>query len=243
MRLVDDILGVQPQHEGSITARLAGVSRTFAGVVPVHAVCPIDLLIHRGDYVCITGRSGSGKSTLLQVLGLLDSPTSGSYELDGIETTTLSSRERTSLRGERIAFVFQAFHLLASRTVTENVMMATLYTGMPRLERRERAREALKAVGLEHRLDVRPNTLSGGERQRVAIARAMVGRPSLLIADEPTGNLDSRTADSVLGIFDDLNRAGLSIVIATHDPGVARLARRHITMNDGVSSGLAGRDS
>jgi putative ABC transport system ATP-binding protein len=219
-------------------ADLAGVARTFPGTPPVSAVRPTDLVVEAGDYVAITGRSGSGKSTLLHLLGLLDRPTAGTYRLGGTDVTRLTDAERTALRGQRIGFIFQAFHLLAHRSAVENVMVALLYRRCARRERYERARAALDRVGLSHRVDALPTTLSGGERQRVAIARAVVTEPALLLADEPTGNLDSTTAASVLATFDALNGQGYTVVVVTHDLHVAGHAARRLEMSDGVLTEL-----
>jgi putative ABC transport system ATP-binding protein len=213
---------------------LRGVARTYPGSPPVHALRPADLSIEADDYVAVTGPSGSGKSTLLHLLGLLDSPTSGSYLLDGMDTCALRDRDRSALRGRRIGFVFQAFHLLAYRTALENVLLAELYNHTPRGSRLQAAAGALTAVGLGHRLDALPTTLSGGECQRVAIARALVNRPSLLLCDEPTGNLDSRNAASLMELLDQLNSSGFTIVVITHDAGVAAHARRTVAISDGV---------
>jgi putative ABC transport system ATP-binding protein len=212
---------------------LAGVSRSFPGPPAVHAVRGVDLVVGRNDYVSIVGSSGSGKSTLLHLLGLLDRPTTGDYRLDGIDTLGLSERARAGVRGRRIGFVFQAFHLLPHRSVLENVMLALVHGGHPRGERRERAERALERVGLGHRVGFSPATLSGGERQRVAIARALVGGPSLLLADEPTGNLDSATSGSVLDLFDELHDEGLTLAVITHDEQVSRRALRRVRMTDG----------
>jgi putative ABC transport system ATP-binding protein len=212
---------------------LAGVTRSFPGPPVVHAVRGVDLVIRRGDYVSIAGPSGSGKSTLLHLMGLLDRPTAGTYRLDGGDTQAMSERERAAWRGRRIGFVFQAFHLLAHRSVAENVELAMVYTGAARRHRAGRARAALERVGLGHRVAFSPATLSGGERQRVAIARALVAGPSLLLADEPTGNLDSATAASILDLFDDLHRGGLTLAVVTHDEAVSRRALRRVRTVDG----------
>ncbi|MDH5372888.1 MAG: ABC transporter ATP-binding protein [Acidimicrobiia bacterium] len=213
---------------------LESVSRTFEGTPPVHALRSVDLSIEQGEYISIMGPSGSGKSTLLNVLGLLDEPTSGSYVLDGVDVRAAVDSERTALRGRKIGFVFQAFHLLRHRSVVENVMTALLYNGYPRKERRRAAETALERVGMGHRMTQTPDTLSGGERQRVAIARAIVSEPSLLLADEPTGNLDTQTSESVLAVFDDLRRDGLTLIVVTHDPQVSAHAERQVGMIDGI---------
>lgn len=209
------------------------VARTFPGPPPVEALKPADLTIDHGEYLAIVGPSGSGKSTLLHLLGLLDSPTSGTYYLNGIDTRSLSERERAGLRASDIGFVFQAFHLLNHRTNVENVMLADVYRVGGRRNRRERAIEALNDVGLSHRLEGNPTTLSGGERQRVAIARALVSEPSLLLADEPTGNLDTVTGEQIMSLFADLHARGLTIAVITHDDSVAAQAGRAVRIRDG----------
>jgi putative ABC transport system ATP-binding protein len=213
---------------------LHGVGMTYPGPPPIRALRPADLKVTRGEYVTVVGPSGSGKSTFLNVVGLLDRPTEGTYELDGIDVSTLREGERTALRGKRIGFVFQSFHLLPYRTATENVMLAQLYNGTRRVRRRPAALDALARVGLEHRREAAPTHMSGGERQRVAIARALVNRPSLLLCDEPTGNLDTVTASGVMGLLDELHAAGLTIVVITHDEAVARRGQRTVTIRDGV---------
>jgi putative ABC transport system ATP-binding protein len=215
---------------------LDGLARTYPGPPPVPALRPASLVIEAGDYVAVTGPSGSGKSTLLHLLGLLDAPTGGRYLLDGVDTSALGDKDRSALRGRRIGVVFQAFHLLPYRTALENVLLAQLYNNTPRAARLQAAIEALDAVGLGHRLDALPTTLSGGESQRVAIARALVNTPSLLLCDEPTGNLDSANAAAVMGLLDELNAAGYTIVVITHDPAVAAHARRTVAISDGVLS-------
>jgi putative ABC transport system ATP-binding protein len=215
---------------------LRGLARTYPGPPPVRALRPASLVIQAGDYVAVTGPSGSGKSTLLHLLGLLDTPTGGSYLLDGLDTSTLGDKDRSALRGRRIGIVFQAFHLLPYRTAVENVLVAQLYNHTPRPARLPAAAAALAAVGLGHRLDALPTTLSGGECQRVAIARALVNQPSLVLCDEPTGNLDSANAAALMSVLDELNSSGYTIVVITHDPAVAAHARRLITIADGVLS-------
>ncbi|PRY31906.1 ABC transporter ATP-binding protein [Pseudosporangium ferrugineum] len=213
--------------------RLTGVGRSFPGDPPVHVLAGVELTVRRGDYVGIVGPSGSGKSTLLNVLGLLDRPDTGSYLLEGAETTALGDRQRTALRGARIGFVFQSFHLMDYRTVEENVMLGGLYTGLTRTQRRDRAAEALDRVAMSHRRTFLPTRLSGGERQRVAIARALIGAPALLLCDEPTGNLDSVTTGAVLDLFDELRANGTTLLVITHDDTVAGRADRRIRLRDG----------
>ena len=215
---------------------LRALARTYPGPPEVRALRPADLVIGEGDYVAVTGPSGSGKSTLLHLLGLLDTPTGGTYLLDGLDTSTLPDRDRSTLRGRRIGFVFQSFHLLPYRTTEENVLLAQLYNNTPRTRRRAAAAEALRRVGLGHRMEALPTTLSGGEGQRVAIARALVNRPSLLLCDEPTGNLDSQNAATVMELLDALHADGFTIVVITHDANVAGRAGRRIAIRDGVES-------
>jgi putative ABC transport system ATP-binding protein len=215
---------------------LEDVSRVFDTDPPVAALRDVNLRVDSGEYLAIVGPSGSGKSTLLNVLGLLDRCTGGRYLLDGLDVAELTDGERAAERGRRIGFVFQSFHLLSYRTVEENVMLSELYLGTPRKERRRRAAEALDRVGLSHRRGFEPIRLSGGERQRVAIARALLGEPSLLLCDEPTGNLDSVNTQSVLSLFDDLREQGLTILVITHDHDVAARASRRVRMVDGQLS-------
>ena len=212
---------------------LAGVSRSFPGPPEVHAVRDVDLRIPGGDYLSIVGPSGSGKSTLLHLLGLLDRPTSGRYLLGGVDVAPLDERRRAELRARSIGFVFQSFHLLDHRTVLENVALAMVYSRVDRRERVCRAHDALDRVGLGHRKGFHPTTLSGGERQRVAIARAIVSEPLVLLADEPTGNLDSTNAGAILDLFDELHANGLTVAVITHDHQVSRRARRRVRIVDG----------
>ncbi len=213
---------------------------TYPGLVPVEALRPTDLTIGRGDHVAITGPSGSGKSTLLNVLGLIDVPTAGRYLVGGVDTALLGEADRTALRARFFGFVFQAFHLVAGRTVVENVELGMLYTRLGRRERRRRVDEALERVELGHRAGAVPATLSGGERQRVAIARAVAGRPEVLLCDEPTGNLDSTTSTAVLDLIDELKATvGLTVIMVTHDPVVAARAGRLLSVHDGMVVELA----
>ena len=214
---------------------LRGVSRTFeVGDRPVHALRGVDLDIRTGEHVAIMGPSGSGKSTLLNVLGCLDRPTTGSYVLDGEEVATLDEREVSRVRQRKIGFVFQSFHLVPRLSAIGNVELPMIFAGVEPDERRARASEALDAVGLHERAEHRPNQLSGGERQRVAIARAVVMQPAILLADEPTGNLDSRSGREVIELIERMNAAGLTLIVVTHDPAVAARARRLVRLADGV---------
>jgi len=226
----------RPQQPATADAviELQGLGRVFPGPPPVEALQPTDLVVRQGEYLSIVGPSGSGKSTLLHLLGLLDRPTNGRYLLDGIDTGGLSDGQRTGLRGQKLGFVFQAFHLLNHRTVMENVVLAQLYNDTPRSERKRRAVEALDQVGLSHRLEFTPMTLSGGEKQRVAVARALVTRPALLLADEPTGNLDSASSSAVLDLFDELHDAGLTLAVITHDLDVSARAAQRVRITDGI---------
>jgi ABC-type lipoprotein export system ATPase subunit len=217
----------------SPVVELRGVSRTFDRDQPVHALRAVDLSIWPGEWLAIVGPSGSGKSTLLNVLGLLDRQTEGTYRFDGVDVNELDDLARAGLRGRRIGFIFQAFHLLPHRTVLENVMLAELYVGMPRKGRRERALAALDRVGLGDRASFLPTRLSGGQRQRAAIARSLMADPSLLLCDEPTGNLDSKSAANVLDILGDLSRDGLTLIVITHDEQVAARAERRVRIVDG----------
>src|SRR2546423_8871577 len=205
-----------------------------SGENEVQALRGVDAGIDGGDFVSIIGPSGSGKSTLMHILGCLDSPTSGEYWLDGEDVALLSARALARIRNQKIGFVFQTFNLLPRATIWKNVELPLLYAGLRRDERRERALEALKRVGLDKRAKHRPNELSGGQRQRVAIARALVNSPSLILADEPTGNLDTKTGSDIINIFEELSASGQTIVIVTHDPAIAARTRRRIKIVDGV---------
>jgi putative ABC transport system ATP-binding protein len=212
------------------------IERTYPTTPRVEALRPTSLSIAEGDYVAVVGRSGSGKSTLLNVLGLLDTPTGGKYWLDGFDTGSLTARERAALRGSRIGFVFQSFHLIPHRTVWENVALTGTYSRRRRADRLAKAREAIERVGLEHRMDFLPSRLSGGERQRVAIARAVAGAPKVLLCDEPTGNLDSGRSLEIAELFEQMTADGLTVVIVTHDEALAARAGRQLHVTDGVVS-------
>ena len=203
------------------------------GETKVHALRGVDVEIMPGEFVAIMGASGSGKSTFMNILGCLDQPSRGSYFLDGTNVAMLDKTALAAIRNRKLGFVFQGFNLLARTTALENVELPTLYAKMSKQERLRRAEEALKLVGLGERLEHFPSQLSGGQQQRVAIARALVNRPSILLADEPTGNLDSHTSVEIMGIFQELNDQGLTIVLVTHEPDIARFARRNIHFRDG----------
>ena len=214
--------------------RLEQVCRDFqVGDQVVHALDCVDLEIQAGEYISVMGPSGSGKSTLLNLLGLLDRPTSGTYWLNDKDVSALGDSELAEQRQRNIGFIFQSFHLIPRLSALENVELPLVLAGAPPKERRARAREVLDAVGLSARLDHRPDQLSGGERQRVAIGRAIVMRPGVLLADEPTGNLDSKSGDEVIEIIEQLNRDGISLLVVTHDPDIGGRARRHLVMHDG----------
>ena len=212
-----------------------GLAKTYRlGQVDVLALRGVDADVAAGEFIAITGPSGSGKSTLMHILGCLDSPTSGSYRLDGEDVSSLSGKRLAHVRNRKVGFVFQTFNLMPRLTVEENVALPLKYRGgVPRAERRARALRLLERLGLDQRIGHRPDELSGGERQRVAIARALVGQPAILMADEPTGNLDSHAGAEVLKTFAELHAAGHTIVLVTHDPGVAARAERVIQMSDG----------
>jgi putative ABC transport system ATP-binding protein len=213
---------------------LRGVTRQFeVGGRPVHALRGIDLTIEPGEHVSIIGPSGSGKSTLLNIIGCLDRPTSGSYRLDDREVAGLDDRALSRVRGRQIGFVFQAYHLVPRMTAAQNVELPLLYGKVPRRDRAQRAAEALERVGLADRARHRPAELSGGQRQRVAIARALVTQTSLLLADEPTGNLDTTTGEEILALFDELHRAGNTVLVVTHEADVAARAERTLRVLDG----------
>jgi len=206
------------------------------GPQQIFALNGVNLTIEQGEYVAIMGPSGSGKSTLMNIIGCLDTPTSGSYVLDGVPVETLNDDELAAIRNRKIGFVFQTFNLLARTTALQNVELPLVYAKIPRTERRRLAEEALTAVGLGDRMGHQPNELSGGQRQRVAIARALVNKPSLLLADEPTGNLDSQTGREILDLFHELHARGNSIIMVTHEDDVAKEARRIIHIRDGKVS-------
>ena len=214
--------------------KLRGITRDFKlGSQTVHVLKGIDLDIFKNQYVALMGPSGSGKSTLMNLLGCLDTPTAGSYELNGNDVSVMGDNELAEIRNHEIGFVFQTFNLLPRSTALENVALPLVYAGLGKAEREARAAEVLTQVGLADRMDHRPNQLSGGQRQRVAVARALVNNPALILADEPTGNLDSKTSIEIMKLFDDIQAAGNTVVLVTHEEDIAQHAKRVIRLVDG----------
>jgi putative ABC transport system ATP-binding protein len=213
---------------------LDGIHKVYVGAdLPVHALRGVSLDIGRGDFVAVMGASGSGKSTLMNILGCLDRPTRGRYLLDGVDVSDFTRDQRAEIRNRRIGFVFQGYNLLRRTSATENVELPLIYAGLPAAERLRRSLRALKIVGLAGKEESQPNQLSGGQQQRVAIARALVNEPALLLADEPTGNLDSRTSIDIMNVFQRLNEGGMTIILVTHENDIAQYAKRIVVMRDG----------
>ncbi|HJS97766.1 MAG TPA: ABC transporter ATP-binding protein [Terriglobales bacterium] len=235
IKSISEQQAAEPQGRASdIVIQACDVHKTYQlGETQVHALRGVSVEIRRGEFVGIMGASGSGKSTFMNILGCLDKPTSGQYLLEGTEVSQLEKRQLAAIRNRKIGFVFQGFNLLARTTALENAELPTLYARMSKEERLRRAREALELVGLGERMDHFPSQLSGGQQQRVAIARALVNRPSILLADEPTGNLDSRTSVEVMAILQSLNEQGLTIVLVTHEHDIAQFTKRNIVFRDG----------
>ncbi len=226
--------GLAHAQPAAAVAELVDVDKIYgSGETAVHALDQLSLTVQRGEYVAVMGASGSGKSTAMNILGCLDRPSAGSYRLNGTPVETLDDDQLADLRNRELGFVFQQFHLLPQLTALENVMLPMVYAGVPAAERRQRAETALGRVGLSQRLQNKPNQLSGGQQQRVAIARAIINQPALLLADEPTGALDSRTTEEVLAIFDELHRSGMTVVMVTHEDDVAARAERVVHFRDG----------
>jgi putative ABC transport system ATP-binding protein len=222
------------KEETESVIRVEDVHKTYhLGETQVHALRGVSVEVRRGEFVAIMGASGSGKSTFMNILGCLDKPSSGRYLLEGTDVAQLDKRQLAAIRNRKIGFVFQGFNLLARTTALENTELPTLYARIDKVERRRRALEALQMVGLGKRTDHFPSQLSGGQQQRVAIARALVNRPSILLADEPTGNLDSRTSVELMEIFQSLNDRGLTIILVTHEHDIAQFAKRNIVFRDG----------
>jgi len=212
-----------------------GLTKVFgSNGTAVHALCGIDLTVSAGEFVALVGPSGSGKSTLMAIIGCLDSPTGGSYALDGTNVEGLSGAALARIRNEKVGFIFQSYNLLPKASIARNVELPLLYAGVGRKERRRRALELLEKVGIPEKANVLPGVLSGGQRQRVAIARALANNPALLLADEPTGALDSKTGEEVLALFKELHRQGNSVMLVTHDPHIASLAERRVELRDGL---------
>jgi putative ABC transport system ATP-binding protein len=213
---------------------LSGITKVYdMGAEKVHALNGVDLTVERGEYLAIMGSSGSGKSTLMNLLGCLDTPSDGSYILNGVAVQDLDDSQLAAIRNKEIGFVFQTFNLLSRTDALHNVELPLVYAGLGRADRRERARRALERVGLGSRMTHQPNELSGGQRQRVAIARALVNEPSILLADEPTGNLDSATSEEIMQLFDELHQGGNTVVLVTHEPDIAEHAWRKVMLRDG----------
>ena len=209
------------------------VKRYMMGEEEIMALAGVDLSIARNEYVALIGPSGSGKSTLMNLLGCLDTPSEGKYILNGRDTSTMNDNELAKVRNQEIGFIFQSFHLLPRMSVLQNVMQPLVYRGIPAAERAKLAAQALNKVGLGDRMAHRPNQLSGGQRQRVAIARALVGNPSILLADEPTGNLDSKTSAEIMALFDELHQQGQTVIVVTHEPDIAAHCHRTLRVSDG----------
>lgn len=220
--------------KGNIVLEMSGICKAYQmGSVTVDALSGIDIVVHAGERLSITGPSGSGKSTLLHILGLLDRPSEGLMKIEGTDISTLSDDELSFFRGKKIGFIFQAFHLVPSLSALDNVALPMMFYNVARPEREKRAKDALERLGMGDRLHHLPSELSGGQRQRVAIARSLVNNPSILLADEPTGNLDSKSGEDVLEVFDELHKGGRTLIVVTHDAHIAGKSPRQIKLRDG----------
>jgi ABC-type antimicrobial peptide transport system, ATPase component len=229
-----NLVPLKSSYEPSEIIRVEAVRKYYVtGRQTVRALDGVSLSIRKNEYVAIMGPSGSGKSTMMNILGCLDSPTEGRYVLNGIDVSEMEDAELAKVRNKEIGFVFQSFNLLPRYDALENVALPLIYSGVPKAERESRAAQALEAVGLAERMHHRPNELSGGQRQRVAVARALVGRPSIILADEPTGNLDSKTSVEIMKLFDELHMQGNTVVLVTHEESIANFARRIVRLRDG----------
>lgn len=218
-----------------LVIKIRKITRDFRmGQEILHVLKGIDLDIQKGEYVALMGPSGSGKSTLMNLLGCLDTATSGTYELNGVNVSTMTDDELAEIRNKEIGFIFQTFNLLPRTTALENVALPMVYAGASKAERTKRAEEVLHDVGLENRMDHRPNELSGGQRQRVAVGRAMVNKPSIILADEPTGNLDTKTSEEIMNLIDAIHQSGNTVILVTHEEDIAQRAKRVIRLRDGV---------
>jgi putative ABC transport system ATP-binding protein len=214
---------------------ITGLKKFYTvGTQTIKALQGVSLTIHKGEYVAIMGPSGSGKSTLMNLIGALDTPTHGTYILNGSDVSHMEDDELAGIRNREIGFVFQTFNLLPRNTALENVVLPLIYAGMPKAKREENAKKVLKSVGLESRMTHKPNELSGGQRQRVAVARALVNEPSIILADEPTGNLDSKTSVDIMSLFDEIHKQGNTVIVVTHEEDIAKHARRIIRLKDGL---------
>ncbi len=227
-------MSLDKQNQQAAVAILSNVSKIYGeGAAKVKALDELNLTVNKGDFIAVMGASGSGKSTAMNIIGCLDRPTSGSYQLNGVAIERLNDDQLADIRNQELGFVFQQFHLLPQATALENVMLPMIYAGISKSNRYKLAKEALTRVGLQERMQNRPNQLSGGQQQRVAIARAIINKPSLLLADEPTGALDSQTTKDVLNLFEDLHQQGITLVLVTHEDDVATRAKKIINFQDG----------
>ncbi len=243
MTLAAPLSGIDGIDPASVVILLKGITREYhLEGETVHALRGVDLVVNRNEFVAIMGPSGSGKSTLMNMIGALDTPTAGEYWLNGHRVSDLNDKALARIRNREIGFIFQTFNLLPRATALHNVELPLVYAAVPSKQRRERARRALERVGLGERMNHKPNELSGGQRQRVAIARALVTEPSILLADEPTGNLDSKTGEEIMALMEELYQQGQTIILVTHEHDIAEHARRQVLIRDGVIASDSGRE-